>query len=90
MGIAQGEATLGLLGFVGRLDYTVLGPVTYLAARLCDAAHGGQILLCPRVEAAVAALVHTAPAAVPPLEGHPCPPAAFQVLGLHTPEDEIP
>jgi class 3 adenylate cyclase/ActR/RegA family two-component response regulator len=90
VGIAQGDAMLGLLGFVGRLDYTVLGPITHLAARLCDAAHGGQILLCPRVQGAVEALIHTAPAAALSLQGHSCPVAAFQVLAVRTPEEETP
>ena len=42
VGIAQGYATLGMIGFEGRVDYAAIGPVTNLAARLCDAARGGQ------------------------------------------------
>ncbi|MGE3538628.1 MAG: response regulator [Candidatus Tectimicrobiota bacterium] len=88
VGIAQGEALLGLLGFVGRLDYTVLGPVPALAARLCEAAHGGQILLCPRVGAAVEGLVPTAPAGALSLQGRSHPVEARQVLRGRPPEDE--
>jgi adenylate cyclase len=90
VGIAQGDATLGLLDVAGRLDYVALGPVPQLAAQLCDAAHGGQILLCPRVGAAVAALVPTAPVAALSLPGHSCPVAAVQVLGKHPPETAVP
>ena len=35
VGIAQGHATLGRIGFEGRSDYTAIGSVTNLAARLC-------------------------------------------------------
>jgi class 3 adenylate cyclase len=36
IGIAQGFATIGAIGFEGRLDYGAVGTVTNLAARLCD------------------------------------------------------
>ncbi len=88
VGIAQGDATLGLLDVGGLLDYAALGPVPQLAAQLCEAAHGGQILLCPRVGAAVDALVDVAPAAARSLQGGPRPVSAFQVLGMRTPEGE--
>jgi class 3 adenylate cyclase len=35
IGIAQGYATIGAVGFEGRLDYGAIGTVTNLAARLC-------------------------------------------------------
>ena len=44
IGIAQGYATIGAIGFEGRLDYGAVGTVTNLAARLCGEAKGGQIL----------------------------------------------
>ena len=44
IGIAQGYATIGAIGFEGRLDYGTVGAVTNLAARLCGEAQGGQIL----------------------------------------------
>ena len=43
-GIAQGYATLGVIGFDGRRDYAAIGNVTNLAARLCAEARGGQVL----------------------------------------------
>jgi adenylate cyclase len=53
IGVAQGYATLGRIGFEERVDYTAIGTVTNLAARLCGEARDGQILLSKRVAAAV-------------------------------------
>lgn len=44
IGIAQGYATIGAIGFEGRIDYGAIGTVTNLAARLCGDAKSGQIL----------------------------------------------
>ena len=49
VGIAQGHATLGRIGFEGRSDYAAIGSVTNLAARLCGEAAPGQILISQRV-----------------------------------------
>jgi class 3 adenylate cyclase len=38
VGIAQGYATIGAIGFEGRWDYGAIGTVTNLAARLCGEA----------------------------------------------------
>jgi class 3 adenylate cyclase len=57
VGIAQGYATLGRIGFDERIDYTAIGTVTNLAARLCGEARDGQILLSKRVAAAVENIV---------------------------------
>ena len=53
VGIAQGFATLGRIGYEGRYDYAAIGSVTNLAARLCGEAHPGQILVAQRVFHAV-------------------------------------
>jgi adenylate cyclase len=53
VGIAMGFATIGAIGFEGRIDYGAIGNVTNLAARLCGEAKGGDILLAPRVAAAL-------------------------------------
>jgi class 3 adenylate cyclase len=57
IGIAQGFATLGQIGFEGRFDYSAIGTVINTAARLCEAAKDGQILVTSRVTAAVAEAV---------------------------------
>lgn len=49
IGIAQGVATIGAIGFEGRRDYGAIGGVTNFAARLCGKADGGQILVSTRV-----------------------------------------
>ena len=49
VGIAMGPATVGTLGYEGRLDYTAIGNVVNLASRLCDLAGDAQILLDPVV-----------------------------------------
>ena len=45
IGLTYGYATLGVVGFDGRFDYTPMGGVVNLAARLCDKATAGQVLL---------------------------------------------
>jgi class 3 adenylate cyclase len=49
VGIAMGPATVGTLGWHGRLDYTAIGNVVNLASRLCDLAADAQILVDPVV-----------------------------------------
>ncbi len=44
VGLATGYATLGTMGFEGRMDYGTVGNLPNLAARLCAEARGGQIL----------------------------------------------
>src|SRR5260370_1603054 len=53
VGISHGYATLGQIGFAERMDYTAIGTVCNLAARLCDEAKDGQILISRRVAVAV-------------------------------------
>jgi class 3 adenylate cyclase len=52
IGIAQGFATLGKIGFEGRFDYAAIGSVTNLAARLCADAGPWEIVATGRVVAA--------------------------------------
>ena len=53
IGIAQGFATIGGIGFEGRIDYGAIGTVTNLASRLCGEAAGGEILVSQRVRSAL-------------------------------------
>ena len=53
VGISLGYATVGMVGSEGRYDYTASGTAVNLAARLCDEAADGEILLSPRAYAAV-------------------------------------
>ena len=87
VGIAQGYATLGKIGFEGRFDYGAIGTVTNLASRLCDEAKGGQILLSQRVYAAVEELVEAEPVGEVALKGFYRPEAVFNVLRLKAQPD---
>jgi len=82
VGIALGYATLGKIGFEGRFDYGAIGTVTNLAARLCDAARGGQILVSQRVFAAVEGRVEAEPVGELGLKGFLKPTPAFNVVRL--------
>jgi adenylate cyclase len=53
VGIAHGYATLGMIGFEGRRDYSAIGTVVNLAARLCAEAGDGHILVDSKVRAAI-------------------------------------
>ncbi len=57
IGVAQGYATIGRIGFEGRDEYTALGTVVNLAARLCAAASPWQILVSQRVLTGIEDLV---------------------------------
>jgi class 3 adenylate cyclase len=81
VGIAQGYATIGAIGFEGRWDYGAIGTVTNLAARLCGEAAGGQILISQRVFAGVDALAETEALTPLTLKGFQRPVPAWRVLG---------
>ena len=53
VGVSLGYATVGMVGYEGRSDYTASGTAVNLAARLCDLAEDGQILLSTRAAIAV-------------------------------------
>jgi adenylate cyclase len=80
IGIAQGYATLGAIGFEGRWDYGAIGTVTNLAARLCGEARGGQILISRRLYTAVEQFVEVEPLGELTLRGFARPVTAFNVL----------
>jgi class 3 adenylate cyclase len=82
VGIAQGYATLGAIGFEGRLDYGAIGTVTNLAARLCGAAKPGEILISRRLMSTLERLIETAAVGEVTLKGFTKPVTAFNVVGL--------
>jgi class 3 adenylate cyclase len=82
VGIAQGHATLGQIGFEGRSDYTAIGSVTNLAARLCQHATPGQVLISQRVYAAVEDIVVADPIGEVALRGFSQPVRPYNVVGL--------
>jgi class 3 adenylate cyclase len=82
IGVAQGYATLGAIGFEGRLDYGAIGGVCSLAARLCAHAKGGQTLVSQRIMSAVEHLVTAEPVGELTLKGFHRALPAFDVRGL--------
>jgi adenylate cyclase len=82
LGIAQGYATIGAIGFEGRLDYGAIGTVTNLAFRLCAEAATGQILISQSVYAAAGDLIDAEPIGELTLKGFQRPIAAYNVRAL--------
>jgi class 3 adenylate cyclase len=79
IGIEAGYATLGRIGFEGRYDYGALGPVTNLAARLSTQAAPHQILIGPRIYAAVEDTIEASPVGEMQLKGFARPISTYQV-----------
>jgi len=82
VGIAQGYATIGAVGFEGRLDYGAIGTVTNLASRLCGEAKPGQILLSQRVASGVEDMAEAETIGELTLKGFQRPVKAFNVVHL--------
>jgi adenylate cyclase len=82
VGISQGYATLGKIGFEGRFDYAAIGTVTNLASRLCDEADGEQILVSQRVYSAVEGLVAAETVGELSLKGFSRPILVHNIIGL--------
>jgi len=80
IGIANGYATLGTIGFEGRFDYAAIGTVSNVASRLCDEAQPGQILISPRVLMAVEDSITCEPIGYFTLKGIRRPVTAHNVI----------
>ncbi|MFC8682571.1 adenylate/guanylate cyclase domain-containing protein [Microbacterium ureisolvens] len=89
IGVAQGYATLGRIGFEGRFDYAAIGSVTNLAARLCAAAAGGQILVAQRAYTAVEDHVAANPVGELDVRGFSRAVRAYAVDGIRQPENRV-
>jgi len=90
IGIAQGYATLGQIGFSERSGYTAIGTVCNLASRLCDAAKDGQILVSSRVARAVEGVATLENLGNLELKGLRRPVAAFNVVQSTSPAEARP
>lgn len=80
IGVAQGYATLGQIGFESRYDYAAIGSVTNLAARLCGEAEPWQVLVTRRVLAAAGDGPEARPLGDLQLRGFSRPFPVFDVL----------
>ena len=82
IGIAQGEATLGVIGFEQRWEYAAIGNVPNLAARLCGEARAGEIIVDAQTEADLVHLAETDQVGPLQLRGFAQPVPAFRVKAL--------
>lgn len=84
VGISHGYATLGMIGSEGRYDYTAIGNVVNVAARLCDRAADGEILIDKRalLEVEGEGEVDVEPVGAVTLKGVTKPVELFRVVGL--------
>ena len=90
VGVAQGFATLGRIGYEGRFDYAAIGTVTNLAARLCGEAGAGQVLVSQRVFSAVDDVAVGESVGALQLKGFSRPIRAFGVSGMINSSAEVP
>ncbi|MEE9159607.1 MAG: adenylate/guanylate cyclase domain-containing protein, partial [Gammaproteobacteria bacterium] len=82
IGIAAGYATMGVVGFEGRYDYTANGNVVNLTGRLCDEAKDGQILINQKALVKIETVVNVEPVGTLELKGVARPVETFNVLDL--------
>ena len=82
IGLAAGYATIGNIGFEGRIDYDAIGNVTNLAARLCGEAKGGQILIDRKTLSKMDELVDCETLEEFHLKGFARPVPAFNIVSL--------
>ena len=83
-GVASGYATIGVIGFEQRLDYTAMGTVTNLAARLCDAGADTEILVTKRLMVKVENQFVVDDRGDMTLKGNPRPTGIVNLMGLQS------
>jgi class 3 adenylate cyclase len=88
IGIAQGYATIGAIGFEGHWDYGVIGTVTNLAARLCSEAKSGQVIVHRKALARIENLVDAVQLGELLLKGFAQGVEAVDVRAMRTGDDE--
>jgi adenylate cyclase len=79
VGVAMGPATVGTVGYEGRIDYTANGSVINLASRLCSLALDTQILLDPVVAGAVERAIAVCSVGERSIKGYDTPMRVFAV-----------
>jgi adenylate cyclase len=79
VGLAMGPATVGTVGYEGRMDYTAIGSVVNLASRLCSLAVDAQILVDPVAAEGVKSHIALTPLGERPIKGYDYPLPVFAV-----------
>ena len=82
IGISYGYATLGLIGSEGRYDYTAIGNAVNIAARLCDRAEDGEILIDQRAKVELEGKAQAQSVGALDLKGIGKPVDAYKIIGL--------
>ena len=82
IGISQGNATLGVIGFEERWEYAAIGNVPNLAARLCGVAHIGEIILDASTEQDIARVAEVESIGPLTLRGFQQPVPAFRLKSV--------
>ena len=82
VGFATGYATLGTMGFEGRMDYGTVGNLPNLAARLCAEAKGGQILTDQKTMSRLEDSFDAEPIDALTLKGIHRPVSAFNIVAV--------
>src|SRR5208283_4557385 len=80
IGIATGEATVGRIGYEGRIDYTAIGPVVNLASRLCSSAVDGEVIIDEATAAALGEMLPVEPLGQWSIRGFAEPAAVFALV----------
>jgi adenylate cyclase len=88
IGLAAGYAAVGNTGFEGQMHYGVVGNVANLAARLCGAASGGQILTDQKTLTQIEKAVVAEPLEEMSLKGFVRPVRAFNIVSLRAPRKQ--
>ena len=83
--MAQGYATLGRIGFEDRFDYTAIGAVINLAARLCAEASDGEVLVSGRLAAAIEGISEVEDLGERQLRGMARPASVARLHGVRAP-----
>lgn len=82
VGISAGYATLGMVGYEERFDYTANGNGVNLASRFCDEAEDGQIIISQNIYAELEDRIEAKPLCERKLKGVGRSVQAFSLVGL--------
>lgn len=85
VGISAGYATLGMVGYEERFDYTANGNGVNLASRFCDEAKDGEIIISQNIYAELEDRIEAKPLGDLRLKGVGRPVLAFSLKGLQQP-----
>jgi len=89
IGVAHGDATLGMVDLEGQWDYAVMGSVRHLASRLSEKAQTGKILVSQSVWKGMEERIQAHPAGELALHRQIDPIPVFEVIGVKMSKREV-